>query len=88
MLSIRNLSMAFPVNVLHREKMLAINFANVVDTADIWMAELPCETDFGMEEFQTLRVGCEIFRKKLQRDGMTKLQVIGPVHFTHSTFAA
>jgi hypothetical protein len=59
---------------------LAIDFRDVVDAADVGMHELPRDADLGKESLAPHRVGCERCRQKLQRHRLAQLQIVGAVH--------
>ena len=45
------------VDVLHRQEHVAVGFADVVDAADVGVADLPRDADLGAEPRQPLGVG-------------------------------
>ena len=50
------------VDVLHRDERAAIDFADVVDAADVGMRDLAGDADFGMEACQQGFVPCRGLR--------------------------
>lgn len=61
----------FAVDVLHREKLLLVDFTDVVHSADIGVTDLPRQPDFGKEILQSLQVVAKLFWQKLERDGVS-----------------
>ena len=50
---------------LHRKEVLALDIADVVDPADVGMADLPCQADFVEKVLQALRIVSQIFRAEI-----------------------
>ncbi len=75
------------VDVLHREEVLAADFADVVDAAHVRMGDLPREPDFLMEARQPVGAMRDILRQELERDGLSKLQVFSSIDFAHAAAA-
>jgi hypothetical protein len=65
----------FTVDELHREKVLAAGFADVVHATHVRMRDLPGEPNFLMEARQPLGAIGELLRQELERDGLSELQV-------------
>jgi hypothetical protein len=77
----------FPVDELHRQKMLAVHIGDVVDATDVRMRELPCDPDFGEKPLTPNGVRRQRGWQKLQRDGLTKFQIVGAIHLAHPAAA-
>src|SRR6478672_842463 len=75
----------FAFYVFHREEMMAINFPNVVNTANVLVRDLSGDTHFATKPRQRRTIE-EFGRKELERDGLTQLKVVCAIDFTHSTF--
>jgi hypothetical protein len=74
----------FSLDELHGEELLAVNFANVVNAADVAMRDLPRHSHFPVKASQRRAVARERFRQKLERDRLAQLEIIGAVDFAHS----
>ena len=66
--------------------MIAINFSDVVNTANVLVRDPSGDTHFAMKPRQRRTIK-ECGRKKLERDGLTQFQIVGAIDFTHSAFA-
>ena len=70
---------------LHDDEGLAIEFANIVDGADVRMVERVCSARFSLETFERLPVLCEVFRQELERYEAPEPRVLGLVDDPHAT---
>ena len=75
------------VHVLHREKGVAFEFADVVDAADVGMGDLARQADFGVELGEARGVAVERFGEELERDRLAELQVVGAIDLAHAAAA-
>ncbi len=75
------------VDVFHRQKVLAVNFADVVHAAHVGVRYLAGEPHLGVKVVQPLGILGQVARQKLQRDGVAQFQIVGPVDFAHAPFA-
>jgi hypothetical protein len=75
------------VDVLHREKVLAAGFGDVVHAADVRMRHLPRQPDFLMEARQPVGAMRELLRQELERDRLSQLQIVRTIHFAHAAAA-
>src|SRR5687767_2947003 len=69
---------------LHREKVPAVNLADVVNAADVLVRHLSRHAHFTMKTRQRRAVGEETIGQKLERDRLTELEVVGPIDLPHS----
>ena len=67
--------------------MLTLHLANVVNAADVRVGDLPRDADLGIETLEARGVVREHPWKKLQRDRLAELQVIGAIDLAHSAAA-
>lgn len=74
----------FAVDILHGKKMMAVDFADVVDATNVGMRYLARYAHFRMKTFDAVNVARERIRKKFQRDDLTKFKVVGFVDHAHS----
>ncbi len=75
------------VDVLHREEVLPVDVADVVDAAHVRMRDLPGEPDFLMEAGQPVGAVHDLPRQELESDGLPELQVFGSIDFAHAAAA-
>ena len=75
------------VDVLHRQEVLPVDLADVVDAADVRMRELPRDADFGEEALAADRIARQRARQELQRDRLSELEVVGAVDLAHAAAA-
>ncbi len=75
------------VDVLHREKRVTVRFIDVVDAAHVRMRDLPGHAHLGVKLCQPRRIAIDIGRKKLERDRLSELQIVGTIHFAHPALA-
>jgi hypothetical protein len=61
--------------------------ADVVERADVGMRQLGDGACLAVEALAELRIGGELLRQDLDRDGPIEPRIPGPVHLAHSTFA-
>ena len=66
--------------------MKAINFRDVVNTADVLVRDLSGDTHLAMKPRQRHTIK-EFGRKKFERDGLTQFQIVRAIDFTHPAFA-
>ena len=64
--------------------MLAVDFADVVHAADIWMGDLAGKPDFRMKVIQSLWILGEVLGQELKGNGMSKLEVVCLVDLAHT----
>src|SRR5439155_24989139 len=74
----------FSIDVLHREKVLTLELCDVIHAADIRVRQLPRDADLREKPLAPHRIGAQGAWKKLERDGLSQLQVVGPIDFTHA----
>ena len=75
------------VHVLHREEVLAVDLADVVDAADVGMRDLARDAHLGVEALEAVLLRSESPRQELQRDRLAELQVVGAVDLAHAAAA-
>ena len=63
----------FPIDVFHRQKLLALDFADTVNTADVRVSDLPREANFTEEILQEWAVIVQARRQEFQGDRVTEL---------------
>ena len=66
---------------------MAVDFADVVDAADVRVRDLPRHADFGVELREPAGVAVDVGRQELQRDRLAELQVVGAVDLAHAAAA-
>ena len=66
---------------------LVCYFADIEDTADIRMRDLPRQANFAGETLARLVGLCQRPRQKFQRHRLPKLQVFRAIDFAHPAFA-
>jgi hypothetical protein len=71
------------VHVLHRQEQQAVRFADVVDTTDVRMRNLPRRPRFVVKLRQLLRILFQRRRQELQRDRLTETEIVGAVDLAH-----
>ena len=76
------------VDVLHRQEVLAVGFADVVHAADVRMRDLArrCALRCGAASDTPRSCGSDC-RQKLQRDGLAEPEVIGAIDLAHAAAA-
>ena len=74
------------VYVLHREKHLAANFAEIVDATNIWVGDLPGRADLVAEPFQIFVIRSRRFGEEFQGDRLTEAQIVGAINLAHAAF--
>jgi hypothetical protein len=72
---------------LHREKMVAVDFAYVVNAADVAMRDLSGDSNFTMKARERRTVVKQSFWKKLQSNRLRELQIVCTIDFSHAAFA-
>ena len=75
------------VHVLHREEVLAVRLADVVDTAHVRMGHLARDADFVLEARQAVRAVDHVFGQELESHRLTELEILGPIHIAHAAAA-
>ena len=73
----------FPVHVLHGDEVVPLELADVVDAADIGVRHLASDPDLSQEPLKAVGVALEIRGKKLERDRLADLEIVGTVDFSH-----
>ena len=71
------------VDVLHRQVVPALGFADVMDTADVRMGDVAGEPHFGDEALQHVALQDAVHREQLERDALPERQVVGAIDLTH-----
>ena len=74
------------VDELHRQKVQAVDVADVVHATDVGVRDLTPDADFRVKARERLGVEADRFRQKLQRDRLFEAQVIGLVDLAHPAF--
>ena len=74
----------FAFDELHREKVLAVYFADVINATDVAVRDLTRHAHLSMEARERSAVRRECFRQKLQSDGLTELEIVSAVDFAHA----
>ena len=72
------------VHVLHREEVLAVRLADVVDAAHVRMGHLARDADLVMQARQTVRAVGHVFGQELESHRLTELEILGPIHVAHA----
>ena len=67
--------------------MSIVDFAKVVNAADVFVRDLARHAHFTMKPRERGAVTQQMFGKELQRDRLTQFQVIGAIDFAHAAFA-
>src|SRR5262249_25483190 len=75
------------VHELHREGVLPLDLADVVDAADVRVRDLPCGPDFVEEAAEPRRVPSERLGQEFQSHRLAQLQIVGPVDLPHPSLA-
>ncbi len=73
--------------VLHDEERGAVQFANVVERADMRMIELRDRAGFAVEAVAELRISGQRLRENFDRDGAIEARVARLVDLTHAASA-
>ena len=77
----------FAVDVFHREKVTAFDFADVVDAADVGMRHLPGDAHLGEKPLAPDGIVGKRFGQKLQGHRLAQLEIIGPINLSHASTA-
>jgi hypothetical protein len=77
----------FAVDVLHGEKQMAVDFADVVHAADVRMGDLARRADFVVELREADGIVLEAVWQELQGDRLAEPQIVGAVHLAHAALA-
>ena len=83
----KQLAQRLPLHQLHRDKGAAIGLVNLVNRTDIRMVQRGGRACLEAKTLKRLRVVCEFFGKKLQRNMAAELQVFGFVNHAHAATA-
>ncbi len=67
------------IDVLHREKQVAVDLADIVRAADIRVRHLPSSADFIVETRDGIRIACHRFGQKLESDLLPQCQIVRPI---------
>jgi len=67
--------------------MMAVNFADVVNTADVGMRNLARKADFGVKAFDAIDILRKRSGNKFQRDNLTELEIVCFVDHAHAAAA-
>ncbi len=76
-----------PFEELHGEEVLAVDLANFVDRANVWMIQRGRGASFSAKALSGLRVAGKLFGKKFQRDESPKFEILGFVNHAHTAGA-
>ena len=77
----------FTVDVLHREKRVAVGFIDVVDAAHVGMRDLARHAHFGVQLREPGGIAVDIRGEKLEGDRLSELQIIGAINLAHAALA-
>jgi hypothetical protein len=77
----------FAVDVLHGEKQMAVDLADVVHAADVRMGDLARRADFVVELREADGIVLEAVGQELQGDRLAEPQIVGAVHLAHAALA-
>ena len=77
----------FAVDVFHGDELLALEFADVEDAADVWMGDLAGEADLRAEAFEPFFVGGKEGGEELEGDGLVEGHVVGAIDLAHAAAA-
>ncbi len=62
-------------------------FADVVDAAHIGVSDLACVAHFATKSIQRAWIQQGSLHNELQRNGLSQLQIVGAIDFTHTASA-
>src|SRR5206468_1046676 len=71
----------FALDEFHRKKMAAIDFADVVNAADVLVRNLPRHAHFAMKARERGSVTQQMIGEKLERDWLREFQIVGAIDF-------
>ena len=74
----------FAIHVFHGQELHAVEFADVVNPADVGMGDLARDANLVAEALERARVPGGSLRKKLQRDRLAEFEVGGAIDFAHA----
>ena len=77
----------FPIDILHREKRLALDFADIVDAANVGMRDATRDSDLVAKAFEQRFVMGRGIGQELEGDRLSKRQVVSAVDFAHAAFS-
>ena len=77
----------FAVDVLHGEEGLAVDFAHVVDAANVGMRNAAGDADFVAKALEQSLIAGGRFGQELERDGLAEREVVGAIDFAHASLA-
>ena len=63
---------------------MTIDFAEVVDAADVGMGDLARDANFIAEAVERLRIIGGLRREEFQRDCLAQHQIVGAIHLPHA----
>ncbi len=72
------------VHVLHREKGVAVDLVDVVDTADVRMRHLAGHPHFAVQLHQAGGIAIDFRGQELERDRLRQLEIVGAIDLTHT----
>jgi hypothetical protein len=75
------------IDILHGEKELAVEFAEVVDAANIWVGDLTGDFHFIAEAVEGLGIVGGVDGKKLEGNGLAEDEIVGAVDLAHTALA-
>jgi hypothetical protein len=73
-----------PFDVLHREKQMTVDVADVVHAAHVRVRDLPGEADLVVELREPPRIARQRGRQELQRDLLAETEIVGLIDDTHA----
>ncbi len=77
----------FAVDVFHGDELLALEFADVEDAADVGMGDLAGEADFVVEAVEPGLVLAEEGGEKFEGDRLVEREIVGAVDLAHAAAA-
>jgi hypothetical protein len=72
------------VDELHGQEVTPIHVADVIHAAHVGMRDLARDPNLVEEPFEARRLAADFFRQELERNGLTELQILRPVDFSHA----
>jgi len=73
------------VDVLHRDEVLAVDLADVVDAADVGVSHAQGEPNLVQESPQSSGIAFEFDGQEFERDRLAELEILGAVNLAHPT---
>jgi hypothetical protein len=80
-------SEVFAIDILHRKIKLAVDFAEIVDAADIGVRDLARDANFIVKTGADGRIVRGNFRQKLERDFLAQREVVSAIDLAHTAAA-